>query len=169
MNRTSTTSTNREKKLSFWSQNLCRSNYAQQDWLVSLNKRQYSIGFAQEPYIDFLGNSRSNHTWVAVYPTTHKKNPKETRMYTLVHTSLSQDQWAQIPVPSPDVTAIQLSDKDGDLYAFNVYLDQSHSDTLFAVDREVKEIKPRHAHSRTSGKIKVSTASYTATVGRVGS
>jgi hypothetical protein len=148
MNGTSATTTHGERKLSFWSQNLCRSNYAQQDWLVSLNARQYSIEFAQEPYIDFLGNSRANHTWVAIYPTTHRKNPKDTRTYTLVHTSINQDQWAQIPVPSPDVTAIRLSDEHGDLYTFNVYLDQSHSDALFAVDRAVREIRRKYRRSR---------------------
>jgi hypothetical protein len=140
-------SDNGRQKLSFWSQNLCRLNNAQQDWLVSLNTMKYTIGFAQEPYIDSLGNSRANHTWVVLYPSMHKRRLGETRTYTLVHTLLKREQWAQVLVQLPDVVAMQISDGEGDLYVFNVYLNQKHSDALFEINSTIRMIKQAHTQS----------------------
>ncbi|EIN04364.1 hypothetical protein PUNSTDRAFT_76607, partial [Punctularia strigosozonata HHB-11173 SS5] len=98
-----------------------------------MGKRKITIGLAQEPYVDFLGNSRANHMWIPVYPTTHKRKPRDTRVYTVVHRSLPQDKWEQIDIETPDVTAIRLTDERGDLIVFNVYIDQQHSDALHLV------------------------------------
>jgi hypothetical protein len=109
---------------------------------------KYSIGFAQEPYIDFLGNLQANHTWTSIYPTTHKKQPKSTRSIIIVHNNINQDQWTQIDVQSPDVMAMKILGNSGDLYVFNVYLDQSHSDALFKIDRTIRNIRRTHEQSQ---------------------
>jgi endonuclease/exonuclease/phosphatase family metal-dependent hydrolase len=54
----------------------------------------------------------------------------------------------QIEVQSPDITAMKISNNDRDLYAFNIYLDQLHSDALFEIDRTVRDIKRTHAQNQ---------------------
>jgi hypothetical protein len=51
-------------------------------------------------------------------------------------------------VQSPDITAIRVSNNDGDLYAFNIYLDQHHSDMLFEINRTMQGIKQEVAQSQ---------------------
>lgn len=135
-------------ELSLCSQNLCRSNDAQQDWLITLGRQKHTIGLAQEPYIDARGNSRANHTWNSIYPTTHRKRPQDTRAFMVVSTSISPDAWTQVEVESPDVTAIKISDRHGDLFIFNVYLDQSHSDALFELGRKTKDAQREGTRKR---------------------
>jgi hypothetical protein len=141
MNRDQQNGTEGGTKLTFWQQNLGKSNMAQQDWLVTMGKRRVLIGLAQEPYIDFVGNSRANQTWSAIYPTTHWTKPERTRSYTVIHRLLPQDRWEQVKVESPDVTAVRIQDEQGDLYVFNIYNDQKHSDALHAVDRTIGIIR----------------------------
>jgi hypothetical protein len=40
---------------------------------------------------------------------------------------------------------MKISNNDGDLYTFNIYFDQLHSDALFEIDRTVRGIKRMHA------------------------
>lgn len=130
--------------LRIWSQNLCRSNTAQQHWLSTLDPLLYDIGCAQENYKDFKGNSRANQRWFSIYPSTHARQPDKTRSYMLVNRELRQDTWTQIEIDSPDITAIHLrTDAHGDLYLFNLYVDQGHSDALFAMDRKIRQLRRR--------------------------
>jgi hypothetical protein len=128
-----------------WQQNLCKSNDVQQDWLVAMGKRQILISLAQEPYIDFVRNSRTNQTWLSLYPTVHWRQPSRTRFYIVIYCSLPWDRWEQIDVDLPNVTAVHIKDKRGDLYIFNIYNNQKHSDTLHAMDRTISAIwRTRH-------------------------
>ena len=52
-------------------QNANKSLTATADLLAKANTDSYDIIAIQEPYIDFLGNARSNPRWYSIYPRTY--------------------------------------------------------------------------------------------------
>ncbi|KIY51165.1 hypothetical protein FISHEDRAFT_37922, partial [Fistulina hepatica ATCC 64428] len=104
--------------------------------LNDLGKANYELAALQEPYIDFANASHRNAYWHIVYPTHHfKDNQPTTRSVILVNTSLPTNAWRQIPVNSPDVTAVQIVTNGGrTLTVFNIYNDCNNDRALDALN-----------------------------------
>src|ERR1700735_1375941 len=111
-------------------QNVNKSLLAQQDLLISLKKDTYNLCAIQEPYIDHHGLSRANLHWYTIYPSTHATDPKETRSVLLINTNLLTNDWKQIPIPHPDITAVELSGTYGKIRIFNIYNDCKNNEAL---------------------------------------
>ena len=90
-------------------QNVNKSLISQQDLLISLKRDDFDICAIQKPYINRNGMSRANFQWFTVYPSTHTSAPDATRSILLINTNLLTNNWKQIPIPDPDITAIELS------------------------------------------------------------
>ena len=67
--------------------------------------------------------SRANFQWFTVYPSTHTFAPASTRSMLLINTNLLTNNWKQISIPHPDITAIKLSSTYGKILLFNIYND----------------------------------------------
>ncbi|KAI0310897.1 Endonuclease/exonuclease/phosphatase, partial [Amylostereum chailletii] len=117
--------------LKIWQQNVNRSNITQQAMLETASEEEADIICIQEPYIDFKSQSRANAHWFTVYPP--QANPaKQTvpRALTLVHSRLHTDSWSIIPLPSQDITAVQITHEQGEIVIINVYNDCKHDKSL---------------------------------------
>jgi Endonuclease-reverse transcriptase len=73
--------------------------------------------------------------WIALYPTTHKKNPDKSRSVILLRATLCTDNWTQLDFPSSDVTAVQLMGTWRKLTIFNIYNDCNHDHTINALSK----------------------------------
>ena len=111
-------------------QNTNKSCDGQHDLLISLKKDDYDICAVQEPYIDRSGQTRANYQWFAVYPSTHTTAPQDTRSIILINTNLLTNNWRQIPIPHPDITAIEITSNHGTIRLLNIYNDCKNNDTL---------------------------------------
>ena len=74
--------------VNIWQQNLNKLDIAQQDLINSIDPNKYDIISLQEPYIDFLGNTRTNPRWYPLLPTAHHDKPKKTQAVTLINKHL---------------------------------------------------------------------------------
>ncbi|KAF8995390.1 hypothetical protein BDQ17DRAFT_1172083, partial [Cyathus striatus] len=82
----------------------------------------YDICVVQEPYVDHNGKSQSNCHWTAIYPSIVKPPGHPPHSLLLINSSISTNVWSQIPVPSPDITAIHLWVSGGHtIFIFNLY------------------------------------------------
>lgn len=125
------------KRLRILQINLNKSQIAQEDLLNSVIHTNYDVILIQEPWLDFLGNTRGSYRWCIIYPTPHHTdgNSKHTRSVILVNSSLNTNNWKQIPFPSSDVTVIQLTDtQTGNISIFNLYIDCTNTIALTALD-----------------------------------
>ncbi|KAJ7198865.1 hypothetical protein GGX14DRAFT_352273, partial [Mycena pura] len=120
------------RRLRVWQQNLNKSLQAQLDMLQSLKPHKYDLALIQEPYMDFRNKSRTNLRFTAVYPAQHDSDvdPQRSRSLILVNTHLPSSSWSIIPIPSPDITAVELRTPAGLLRIINVYNDCDHNDSL---------------------------------------
>ncbi|TDL17401.1 hypothetical protein BD410DRAFT_699876, partial [Rickenella mellea] len=75
----------------------------------------------QEPYIDFLGNSRAPANWRTVYPPTRFTREIRTRSVILLSPQLATSNWIDLHINSPDITAIQLWGDFGTVTLVNLY------------------------------------------------
>ena len=102
----------------------------------------------QEPYIDFLGCTRALPHLRVVYPTQHLDNyakpTTRTRSLLLLNTKLPTDCWTQLPIDSPDVTAVQLTGEFGTLRIFNIYNDGENDNALEAIQQWQRNPEARH-------------------------
>ena len=96
-------------------QNTNKSLGAQDDLLMSLKRNIYDICAIQEPFIDFNGKSRANNQWFTVYPSTHNSAPNAMRSILLINTNLLTNNWMQINIANPDISAIDLTTKIGNI------------------------------------------------------
>jgi hypothetical protein len=137
-----------KRRLRIWQQNMNRSLEAQLDFLHSLKPSHYNMAAIQEPYIDFLGNSRATPHWIRVYPPKHHEDPKATRSIILVNkTLISTNAWTQLPVDSPDITAISIDSSIGTLHLYNIYNNGSHSGNLRTLEMHLQNLgKDQTAH-----------------------
>lgn len=121
----------RKRRLKIWQQNLNKSLDAQNDFLHRLNPDVYDMALIQEPHFDFRGVTRANRRWVSVTPPTHTPNQAVTRSLILVNICLPSASWTAIPIPSPDITAVQIAHETfGTLRFINVYNDCVHNNAL---------------------------------------
>ncbi|KAG1788582.1 uncharacterized protein HD556DRAFT_1245023, partial [Suillus plorans] len=89
----------------------------------------------QEPYINFLRNTRASHRWHVLYPTNHFTCPQErSRAITFINSSLDTNTWKQIFFPSSDIVIVQISGEFGNCTILNIYNDCTHQNTLIALE-----------------------------------
>jgi hypothetical protein len=115
------------QQLRLWQQNCRKSDINQQDLINQLDPQLYDICLIQEPYIDFLKNTRAPSGWKVVYPPQHRTSDDRTRSVTLVSPRLATSNWMDLRVDCPDVTAVQVWGPFGTVRIFNVYNDCEHS------------------------------------------
>ena len=130
MNRTTD---NKTTIVNLWQQNLNKSATAQQDLINSTDPKIYDILALQEPYIDFLGNTRTNHNWYPLLPTAHCNNPRKTHAAAFINKHLQSSSWQQNKVNSQDVVSISINTSAGIIAIFNIYNDCDHSRSLHAI------------------------------------
>ena len=122
---------NKQRKIRIWQQNLNKSATAQQHFLHNLNPTTYDIAVIQEPAINRTNLTTANSKWNIVYPTMHNKtNAKRTRSVLFINKKISKDGWHIIPIESPDITAIELINEEGNICIYNIYNNGNHQDTL---------------------------------------
>ncbi|KAJ7826530.1 hypothetical protein B0H13DRAFT_1547200, partial [Mycena leptocephala] len=110
------------------SQNLNKSLKAQTDFLNSLSPRYFDVALIQEPYFDLRATSRATRAYVSVYPPNHSANHRATRSMVLVHTRLPSSTWRTVPIPSSDITAIDIfGPVFGTIRIINIYNDCEHN------------------------------------------
>ncbi|KAJ7429941.1 hypothetical protein B0H11DRAFT_1766002, partial [Mycena galericulata] len=120
----------RARRLRIWQQNLNKSLQGQIDMLQSLKPKKYDLALIQEPNIDFRNKSRTNLCFTAVYPALHDTDPKASRSLILVNTHLPSSSWSVIPLPSSDITAVELRTSAHTIRIINIYNDCEHNDAL---------------------------------------
>lgn len=137
--------------LRIWQQNLNKSLLSQLDLLQTAGTNDFELIILQEPYFDHLKLTRANSHWSVIYPSRHHDRPETSRAAILVSTRLSTNSWTQIPIDSPDITAIQLENEDYTLRIFNIYNDGEHSRNLADLENIIRThtagietIKPMH-------------------------
>ncbi|KAJ6452970.1 hypothetical protein C8R45DRAFT_847454, partial [Mycena sanguinolenta] len=118
------------RTLRVWQQNLKKSLKAQLDMLGSLKPKKYDLALIQEPNIDFRNMSRTNLCFTSVYPTLHATSPEKSRALILVNTLIASSSWNTIPIPSSDITAIELRTPAGVLRIINIFNECDHNDSL---------------------------------------
>jgi hypothetical protein len=89
----------------------------------------------QEPYLDFNNRTCATPGWHVLYPSTHLLDGSDrSRSILLIRTSISTNDWAQVAVPSPDVTAVRLHSAAGWILCINVYNPCDANTSLAVVD-----------------------------------
>jgi endonuclease/exonuclease/phosphatase family metal-dependent hydrolase len=125
----------RNANLRIWQQNLNKSMIAQASLLNSAATAKWDVIAIQEPYINFLRNTSTNHRWHVLYPSSHYTNPQQrTRAITLISASLNTNLWKQLSFPSPDVVVVQFSGPYGRCTIFNIYNDGNSQHTLTLIN-----------------------------------
>jgi hypothetical protein len=126
---------NEVRQMKIWQQN-CRKSLVNQIHLVnSLNPNLFDLCLIQEPYIDFLNNTRAPSGWRVIYPASRYRDNKHIRSVILVSPRLATSSWMDLHINSLDVTAIQLWGELGSLLIFNVYNDCEHADSLKIIEK----------------------------------
>jgi ribonuclease HI len=119
------------KQLRIWQQNCRKSEFTQQCLTNALKPEKFDICLIQEPYLDYLNNTRSAPSWTVIYPPPHymDKAPR-TRSIILISPLIGSDICTVIPIDSPDITAIQIETQRGSIRIFNVYNDQDNDKAI---------------------------------------
>ena len=118
-------------QLRIWQQNLNRSFNAQMHVLNSADPAEWDLLLFQEPWLDYLRNTRANIHWRVVYPPSHfDDGSPPTRSVILVNTSISSDFWEALPTPTSDITAIKIKTDSGLVSIFNLYVDCSNNSSI---------------------------------------
>ena len=120
-------------------QNINRSPNAQADLIHKATN--YDIIIIQEPYIDFLGNTRANSHWRTIYPTGHLDKPKAIRSVILINAKILTDVWTQIQFPHPDVTGVIITTDSFNLRIINVYNSQETNETIALLQRWITNLE----------------------------
>ena len=121
-----------QSELVIWQQNLNKSQTGQHN-LISSGKLAYAkidVVAIQEPAMNFMDKTIVARDWIPVYPTTHAKEPKKTRVMILMNCNLSTENWEQIEFPSGDVMVVKISGNWGQISLFNIYNDCTHDSTI---------------------------------------
>lgn len=123
-------------RLRIWQQNLNKSNKAQYDLINSPIHNDWDIVLLQEPYINSLGNTKANHHWRVIYPSSNLSDTSMKQSVILVNTKLDMNSWAQVRFKGTnDIMVIQIKYTQGRVTIFNIYNDCNHSDILVAMDK----------------------------------
>ena len=136
----------RKNNLKLWQHNINKSRLCQHDLISSgkLTRWDIDIVALQEPSINGFGQTVASKDWKTIYPSTHAKNPEDTRSVILIRDNILTDEWEQIEFPSGDVTAMRIKGNWGKLTIFNIYNDCTHDNTLELLTnyhrRNIKEL-----------------------------
>jgi ribonuclease HI len=122
-------------QLKIWQQNCRKSPVNQLHVINSLHPQSFDICLIQEPYIDFLNNTRAPAGWKVIYPPNRFTDDRRIRAVTLISPQLSTSNWMDLRIDSPDVTAIQIWGDFGTIKIFNVYTDCDHADSIHTIKR----------------------------------
>ncbi|KAG5721646.1 hypothetical protein E4T56_gene14635 [Termitomyces sp. T112] len=83
--------------LRIWQQNVRKSSAAQADILAVACPEEWDVLAIQEPYLDFLGNTRASSYWRVLYPSDHRKDGStRSRSVLLINTNISTDAFTQL-------------------------------------------------------------------------
>lgn len=118
--------------LRIWQQNINKSRICQHDLLSSarLIDRKIDIIALQEPAISDFAVTVASKDWRVIYPSTHNKNPSNTRSVILIRADIHTNSWSQIDFESGDVTVVKLKGAWGTLTLLNIYNDCEHDHTI---------------------------------------
>ncbi|KAG5731524.1 hypothetical protein E4T56_gene5479 [Termitomyces sp. T112] len=117
--------------LRIWQHNVHKSSTAQADVLAVACPKEWDVLTIQEPYLDFLGNSRASSYWRVLYPSDHRKDGStHSCSVLLINTNNPTDAFTQLTIHSTDITAIRFAGEFGFLSLFNVYNDCKHNEVL---------------------------------------
>ena len=122
-----------------WQQNLNKSNAAQQDLINSIDPNIYDIITLQEPYVDFLDNTRANQRWYPLLPSTHCNNLSKTCAATFINKQILTSAWQQIMINSQDIVLTAINTPTGPITIFNIYNNRDHSNSLHTIRRTLVE------------------------------
>ncbi|KAG2056119.1 hypothetical protein BDR06DRAFT_880710, partial [Suillus hirtellus] len=121
--------------LRIWQQNLNTSMVTQESLLNYPITKHWDVIIIQEPYINFLQNTKANHRWHVLYLTQHYTHPqKHSYTITLVNANLDTNIWNQITFPSSDIVILQISSEISKFTIFNIYNNGGYQDTLIKLD-----------------------------------
>src|SRR5277367_1799440 len=95
------------------------SEYGNKTWINDLQHNSHSLTQSRQTNTILL--SYRSQAWKAVYPSSYHTDSLSPRSIILVNNRLNTNHWKQIPVPSNDITAIQLTGPNGTLAIFNIY------------------------------------------------
>ena len=88
--------------------------------------------------------TRANAQWITVYPSTHNLALKATRSVILINTNIVTNNWKQLHIEHPDITAIELTTSIGNIWLFNIYNDCKNNDSLDTIATYMKtNLTPR--------------------------
>jgi hypothetical protein len=82
---TSQTDNTKKQHLVIWQQNLSKYSDAQLKLLHYLYPDRYDIAAAQEPHIDFLGNTQVTSHWITVYSMSRLDSIERTRALLIIN------------------------------------------------------------------------------------
>jgi ribonuclease HI len=131
--------------ITIYQQNINKSLLGQHDLLFNLGRNKYDICAIQEPYIDHNGSTRANPNWITVYPSTHQAYPDATRSLILINTFIFTNNWKQIHIDHPDITAIEYSTNAAKLRIFNIYNDCDNNNALMYLNQYLDNNRPRRS------------------------
>ena len=121
-----------QSELVIWQQNLNKSQVGQHN-IISSSKLVHAnidIIAIQEPALNFKDKTIAARDWIPIYPSTHKKEPRKTRLLILMSKRLPTENWEQVEFNSGDVTVVRLTGNWGQITLFNIYNDCTHNDTI---------------------------------------
>jgi hypothetical protein len=113
--------------------------------LNSANPNEWDLLLFQEPWLDYLRNTRANHYWRVVYPPSHfNDGSPPSRSVLLVNTNISSDFWEALPTPTSDITAIKIKTNSGLFSIFNIYVDCTNNSTIVGLSDYLNSNYPNY-------------------------
>ena len=98
--------------------------------LASVSPNKWDILALQEPWFDYLGNSRANPKWNVLYPSTKPlNNTHPPRSIILINTKFPTEFITQIPITSNDITVVKIQTLHHTLIIINIYNANDNSDS----------------------------------------
>ncbi|CCO36979.1 Putative 115 kDa protein in type-1 retrotransposable element R1DM AltName: Full=ORF 2 [Rhizoctonia solani AG-1 IB] len=110
-------------------------------------RRTVNIIALQEPYLDPKTSlTRALPSWRVIYPPTHGKDGAgRTRSILFIRKTISTNDWAQVAIPSPDVTAIRLRTATGWILLVNAYIPCDNNAPISLIDRAIENFRERES------------------------
>ena len=121
-----------QSELVIWQQNLNKSQVGQHDIISSgkLVHANMDLVAIQEPALNFKDNTIAGRDWIAIYPSTHRKEPRKARSPLLMSRRLPTKNWEQVEFNSGDVMVVKITSNWGQITLFNIYNDCTHDETI---------------------------------------
>ncbi|KNZ76503.1 hypothetical protein J132_10311, partial [Termitomyces sp. J132] len=115
-------------------QNVCKLSTAQADMLAAVCPEDWDVLAIQEPFLDFLGNTKANGYWQVIYSSDYRHNGSScTCSILLVNTDISTDAYTQLTIPSIDIAAVHFNGTYGCLSLFGIYNNCTHNKVILSL------------------------------------